>query len=199
MKTYEAGQGINTSEQRRQFLKDRCWSAEDSVSRHQERGRGSAAKGSARKWSCALASKLIVIRFTTPCYGYAMETWPSSCTSGCRKGKLASRNWPPPIPKAMSATTAGASGLFPSQAHPQVAENYASANRANLAALLFGEHLANPALDTCRGPAWMKTPDELPQELFNDWLHQRMRLLEGEQPDPLPLHLLGSQLSSDLA
>ena len=29
VKTYEAGQGINTSEQRRQFLQDRGWSAED--------------------------------------------------------------------------------------------------------------------------------------------------------------------------
>ena len=38
------------------------------------------------------------------------------------------------------------------------------------------------------------------QELFNDWLHLRvMRLLEGEQPDPLPLHLLGRELSSDLS
>ena len=29
------------------------------------------------------------------------------------------------------------------------------------------------------------TRSELLQELFNDWLHQRvMRLLDGEQPDP---------------
>ena len=56
-------------------------------------------------------------------------------------------------------------------------------------------------LDTWQGARLDEdTRSELLQELFNDWLHQRvMRLLDGEQPDPLPLHLLGSQLSSDLA
>ena len=44
------------------------------------------------------------------------------------------------------------------------------------------------------------TRSELLLELFNDWLHQRvMRLLDGEQPDPLPLHLLSRELSGDLA
>ena len=44
------------------------------------------------------------------------------------------------------------------------------------------------------------TRTELLQELFDDWLHQRvMRLLDGEQPDPLPVHLLGRELSGDLA
>ena len=56
-------------------------------------------------------------------------------------------------------------------------------------------------LDTWQGARLDEdTRSELLQELFNDWLHQRvMQLLDGEQPDPLPLHLLGSQLSSDLA
>ena len=55
-------------------------------------------------------------------------------------------------------------------------------------------------LDTWQGARLDEdTRSELLQELFNDWLHQRvMQLLDGEQPDP-PLHLLGSQLSSDLA
>ena len=82
---------------------------------------------------------------------------------------------------------------------PRWRKNYASASRANSTALLFVNIWLICASTPGRGPAWMKTRSELLQEIFNDWLHQRvMRLLDGEQPDPLPPHLL-SQPSSDVA
>ena len=61
VKTYEAGQGINTSDQRRQFLQQRGWSAEDLCY--------FATKGERvemiTKLSVIFFNKLIII---SPCY-----------------------------------------------------------------------------------------------------------------------------------
>ena len=206
VKTYEASQGINTSEQRRQFLQDRGWSTEDL--------RYFATKGErVERFRRQVFSEEVQLRFLASKLDRDQIHY---SLLRVRNGDLAFE-----LHQRLQEAEAsfeelaacysegderhngGRIGPVPlSQAHPQVAEKLRISQPGPLLPPFF---LVNIwlilRLDTWQGARLDEdTQSELLQELFNDWLHQRvMRLLDGEQPDQLPLHLLGSQPSSDVA
>ena len=206
VKTYEAGQGVNTSEQRRQFLQDRCWSAEDL--------RYFATKGErVERFRRQVFSEEVELRFLASKLDrdqihYSLLRVRNGDLAfelhqRLQEGEASFEELAASYSEGDERHNGGRVGPVPlSQAHPQVAERLRISQPGQLLPPFF---LVNIwlilRLDTWQGARLDEdTRSELLQELFNDWLHQRvMQLLDGEQPDPLPLHLLGSQLSSDLA
>ena len=206
VKSYETNQGVNTSEQRRQFLQDRGWSAEDlgyfaTKGERVERFRRRVFNEEVELRF--LASKLDRDQIHYSLLRVRNGDLAFELHQRLQEGEASFEELAACYSEGDERHNGGRVGPVPlSQAHPQVAEKLRISQPGQLLPPLF---LVNIWL-ILRLDAWQgarldeDTRSELLQELFNDWLHQRvMGLLDGEQPDPLPLHLLGRELSGDVA
>jgi hypothetical protein len=206
VKTYEAGQGINTSEQRQQYLQQRGWSAEDLCY--------FATKGErVERFRRQVFSEEVELRFLAKKLDrdqihYSLIRVRDSDLAfelhqRLQEGEASFEELAACYSEGDERHNGGRVGPVPlTQAHAQVAEKLRISQPGQLLPPFF---LVDIWL-ILRLDAWEgarlddNTHSLLLQELFNEWLHLRvMRLLEGEQPDPLPLHLLGRELSSDLS
>ena len=206
VKTYEAGQGINTSEQRQQFLNDRGWSAEDL--------RYFATKGErVERFRRQVFSEEVELRFLASKLDrdqihYSLLRVRNGDLAfelhqRLQEGEDSFEELASCFSEGDERHNGGRVGPVPlSQAHPQVAEKLRISQPGQLLPPFF---LVDIWL-ILRLDAWQgarlddDTRSQLLQELFADWMNQRvMQLLDGEQPDPLPLHLLGRELSGDVA
>ena len=206
VKTYEAGQGINTSDQRRQFLQQRGWSAEDFcyfATKGERVARFRHQVFADEVELRFLASKLdrdqihySLIRVRNGDLAFELH-------QRLQEGEASFEELAASYSEGDERHSGGRVGPVPlSQAHQRVVETLRISQPGQLWPPFF---LVDIWL-ILRLDAWQgarlddDTRTELLQELFDDWLHQRvMRLLDGEQPDPLPVHLLGRELSGDLA
>jgi parvulin-like peptidyl-prolyl isomerase len=206
VKTYETGQGINTSEQRQQFLQQRGWSAEDL--------RYFATKGErVERFRRQVFSDEVELRFLANKLDrdqihYSLIRVRNGDLAfelhqRLQEGEASFEELAACYSEGDERHNGGRVGPVPlSQAHAQVAEKLRISQPGQLLPPFFLVDIwLILRLDSWQGARLDDdTRSELLQELFNDWLHQRvMRLLDGEQPDPLPLHLLSRELSGDLA
>ena len=206
VKTYETSQGINTSQQRQQFLQQRGWNAEDL--------RYFATKGErVERFRNQVFSEEVELRFLANKLDrdqihYSLIRVRNGDLAfelhqRLQEGEASFDELAASYSEGDERHHGGRFGPVPlSQAHPEVAEKLCISQPGQLLPPFF---LVDIWL-ILRLDAWQgarlneETRSELLQELFNDWLHQRvMRLLDGEQPDPLPLHMLGRELSGDVA
>ena len=206
VKTYEAGQDITTSEQRRQFLKDRGWSEEDL--------RYFATKGErVERFRRQVFNKEVELRFLASKLDrdqihYSLIRVRNGDLAfelhqRLQEGEASFDELAASYSEGDERHHGGRFGPVPlSQAHPEVAEKLRISQPGQLLPPFFLVDIwLILRLDAWQGARLDEdTRSDLLQELFNDWLHQRvMRLLDGEQPDPLPLHMLGRELSGDVA
>jgi hypothetical protein len=206
VKTYEAGQGINTSEQRQQYLQQRGWSAEDLCY--------FATKGErVERFRRQVFSEEVELRFLAKKLDrdqihYSLIRVRDSDLAfelhqRLQEGEASFEELAACYSEGDERHNGGRVGPVPlTQAHAQVAEKLRISQPGQLLPPFFLVDIwLILSLDAWEGARLDdNTRSLLLQELFNEWLHLRvMRLLEGEQPDPLPLHLLGRELSSDLS
>ena len=206
VKTYESDQGIHTSDERHQFLEDRGWSAEDL--------NYFATKGErVERFRRQVFSEEVELRFLAKKLDrdqihYSLIRVRDSDLAfelhqRLQEGEASFEELAACFSEGDERHNGGRVGPVPlTQAHAQVAEKLRISQPGQLLPPFF---LVDIWL-ILRLDAWQgarlddDTRSLLLKELFNDWLHLRvMRLLEGEQPDPLPLHLLGRELSGDLS
>ena len=206
VKTYEADQGIHTSDQRHQFLEDRGWSAEDlnyfatkgervERFRHQVFSEEVELRFLAKKLDRdQIHYSLIRVRDSDLAFELHQRL---------QEGEASFDELAASYSEGDERHHGGRFGPVPlSQAHPEVAEKLRISQPGQLLPPFFLVDIwLILRLDAWQGSRLDEdTRSDLLQELFNDWLHQRvMRLLDGEQPDPLPLHMLGRELSGDVA